>query len=112
MDAVPQQLVTSEFEQLEELGEIDRPEPPAPHDARSLLPLHDVPVRVQALLGRAQLTIDQLLGLSVGSIIELDRRAGEPVDLLVNGRIIARGELVLIDGQLGVTLTELITAER
>lgn len=117
MDANPQQLVAAEFDELEPLGSPD--EGPSPSDAGpqradrsppSLVPLHHVPVRVQALLGRARLTIDQLLELGVGSVVELDRRAGEPVDLLVNGRLIARGELVLVDGQLGVTLTELLTA--
>lgn len=113
MDANPQQMVAADFDELESSSAFDEvpaaPPPAAPRAPLSLLPLHHVPVRVQALLGRARLTVDQLLELSVGSVVELDRRAGEPVDLLVNGRLIARGELVLVDGQLGVTLTELLT---
>lgn len=117
MDANPQQMVAADFDELESGASLDVQQgglqgsaPAIEKPPLSLLPLHHVPVRVQALLGRAQLTIDQLLELAVGSVVELDRRAGEPVDLLVNGRLIARGELVLVDGQLGVTLTELLTA--
>jgi len=117
MDANPQQMVASDFEELETFSEDPAPltagadeVEAAPRAPLSLVPLHHVPVRVQALLGRARLTVDQLLELGTGSIVELDRRAGEPVDLLVNGRLIARGELVLVDGQLGVTLTELLSA--
>lgn len=117
MDANPQQMVAADFEELETFGDEAVPPAPAPEPRVAsapksplpLLPLHHVPVRVQALLGRARLTIDQLLELGVGSVVELDRRAGDPVDLLVNGRLIARGELVLVDGQLGITLTELLT---
>lgn len=74
--------------------------------------VHDVPVRVQAVLGRARMPVGELLQLGAGTVVELDRRVGEPVDIFVNDRLIARGEVVLIDGALGVTLTEIVRPER
>ncbi|MBB4840138.1 flagellar motor switch protein FliN/FliY [Sphingomonas kyeonggiensis] len=73
--------------------------------------VHDVPVKVQAVLGRARMPIGDLLHLGAGTVVELDRRVGEPVDIFVNDRLIARGEVVLIDNALGVTLTEIVRAE-
>lgn len=68
----------------------------------------DVPVKVQAVLGRARMPISELVSMHPGHVFELDRRVGEPIDLLVNQRLIARGEIVMIDGSLGVTLTEIV----
>ncbi len=73
--------------------------------------LYDVPVKVQAVLGRARMPIGELLQLRNGMVVELDRRVGEPVDIFVNNRLIARGEVVLIEGELGVTLTEIVKAD-
>lgn len=83
--------------------------------ASDLVDLHavlDVPVKVQAVLGRARMPIGELLRLRAGMVIELDRRVGEPVDIFVNDRLIARGEVVLIDDALGITLTEIVQPER
>lgn len=77
----------------------------------ALAPLAEVPVTVEAVLGGCTLTVDELLALTAGSVIEVDRRIGEPIDLFVGGRLLARGELVLIDGALGLTLTELVRRE-
>lgn len=74
--------------------------------------VHEVPVKVQAILGRSRLPIGELLRLKVGAVMELDRRVGEPVDVFVNDRLIARGEVVMIDNSLGVTLTEITRPER
>jgi flagellar motor switch protein FliN/FliY len=74
--------------------------------------VHDVPVKVQAVLGRARMPVGDLLHLSCGTVVELDRRVGEPVDIFVNDRLIARGEVVLIDNALGVTLTEIVRVDR
>ena len=68
----------------------------------------DVPVKVQAVLGRARMPIAELVAMRPGYVVELDRRVGEPIDILVNNRLIARGEIVMIDGSLGVTLTEIV----
>lgn len=70
--------------------------------------IYDVPVKMTAVLGKMKLNIADLMSLEAGSIIELDRRVGEPIDLYVNDRLIARGELVLVDGVLGVTMTEVV----
>lgn len=77
----------------------------------SLEAVYDVPVRVQAVLGRARMPISELVSMHPGHVFELDRRVGEPIDILVNDRIIARGEIVMIDGLLGVTLTEIVKSD-
>ena len=70
--------------------------------------LKDVPLVVQAELGRTQRLVKEILKLGVGSIIELDKEAGEPVDILVNNKLIARGEVVEIDGNFGVRISEIL----
>lgn len=88
------------------------PGPATPPTADDLQAVFDVPVKVQAVLGRSQMDIGQLLRLKAGDVVELDRRVGEPVDIFVNNRMIARGEVVLIDSALGVTLTEIVRPDR
>lgn len=96
------------LENLEDLGHAS-----AESDlADGLEAVHDVPVRVQAVLGRSRMPIGELLRLQTGMVIELDRKVGEPVDIFVNDRLIARGEVVLIDESLGVTLTEIVQSEK
>jgi len=68
----------------------------------------DVPVRVQAILGRSTLEVSQLLKLAPGAVVELDRKVGEAIDIYVNNRLVARGEVVLVEDHLGVTMTEII----
>jgi flagellar motor switch protein FliN/FliY len=72
--------------------------------------LKDVPLRVTVELGRTRMSVRDVLALRVGSIIELDRLSGAPVDVLVNGVLIARGEVVVIDERFGVRITEVVTA--
>ncbi|MCX7795029.1 MAG: flagellar motor switch protein FliN [bacterium] len=74
--------------------------------------LKDVPIQVSVELGRTKILIKDLLALSSGSIIELDKLAGEPVDILVNGKLIAKGEVVVIDENFGVRITEIISPEK
>lgn len=119
MDMSPQQVVPSEFDPVEtampELPPPDAPparEPAEPARRVGMAAVHGIPVKVQAVLGGARMPISELLQTHAGSVIELDRRVGEPVDVLVNDRLVARGELVLIDGSLGVTLTEIVKQER
>lgn len=71
----------------------------------------NVPVKISAVLGKTKIDVAQLRGLNAGAIIELDRKVGEPIDLYVNDRLIARGELVMVDGALGVTMTEIVKDE-
>jgi flagellar motor switch protein FliN len=72
--------------------------------------LHDVPVELAVEIGRTRMTVGAALALGPGSIVTLDRLAGEPVDLLVNGRPIARGEVVVIDEEFGLRITEVVGA--
>jgi flagellar motor switch protein FliN/FliY len=72
----------------------------------------DVPVKVQAVLGRASVEVSQLLKLAPGAVVELDRRVGEAIDIYVNDRLVARGEVVLVDEHLGVTMTEIVKQDR
>ena len=76
--------------------------------ASDLTTVFDVPVHISAVLGKASLSVAQLLKLGAGSILELDRRVGEAIDIYVNNRLVARGEVVVVDERLGVTMTEII----
>jgi flagellar motor switch protein FliN/FliY len=70
--------------------------------------LHDVEMEVSAELGRTRMSVRELLSLSPGAIVELDRAAGSPADLLVNGRLIARGEVVVVDENFGIRITQIV----
>jgi flagellar motor switch protein FliN/FliY len=72
--------------------------------------LHDVPVELAVEIGRTRMTIGETLALCPGSIVSLNRLAGEPVDLLVNGRPIARGEVVVVDEEFGLRVTEIVSS--
>jgi flagellar motor switch protein FliN/FliY len=76
--------------------------------ASDLAPVFDVPVNISAVLGRAHLSVAQLLQLGQGSVLELDRKVGEAIDIYVNNRLVARGEVVVVEDRLGVTMTEII----
>ena len=76
--------------------------------AAELRPVFDVPVSVQAVIGRTTIEVAKLLELSPGTVLELDRRVGEAIDIYVNSRLVARGEVVVVDDRLGVTMTEII----
>ncbi|WP_240048453.1 flagellar motor switch protein FliN [Crenalkalicoccus roseus] len=81
--------------------------------ARELEAVYDIPVQVSAVLGRATMQVSQLLKLGRGAVVELDRKLGEAVDIYVNNRLVARGEVVMVDdNRLGVTMTEIVKAER
>ena len=83
-------------------------EAPAPAEPAALERLHDVPIDLAVEIGRTRITIGEALALGPGSIVTLDRLAGEPVDLLVNGTPIARGEVVVIDEEFGLRITEVV----
>jgi flagellar motor switch protein FliN/FliY len=94
---------------------LDEFTPEAPQDqspmersAAELAPVYDVPVNIQAVLGRSSMEVAALLRLARGSVIELDRKVGEAIDIYVNNRLVARGEVVVVDERLGVTMTEII----
>ena len=84
-----------------------------PPQARDLEAVYDIPVQVSAVLGRATMQVSQLLKLGRGAVVELDRKLGEAVDIYVNNRLVARGEVVMVDdNRLGVTMTEIVKADR
>jgi flagellar motor switch protein FliN len=80
--------------------------------AADLEAVFDVPVQVSAVLGRSRMNVGELLKLGPGTVLELDRKVGEAIDIYVNNRLVARGEVVLVEEKLGVTMTEIIKAER
>ncbi len=70
--------------------------------------VYDIPVHVSAVLGKSSMQVSQLLKLGRGAVVELDRKVGEAIDIYVNNRLVARGEVVVVDDRLGVTMTEII----
>ncbi len=80
--------------------------------ARDLEAIGLIPVKVSAVLGQATMQVNQLLKLGRGAVVELDRRVGEAIDIYVNNRLVARGEVVIVDDRLGVTMTEIIKSEQ
>lgn len=80
--------------------------------AADLEAVFDVPVKVSAVLGRARMEVGELLRLGPGAVLELDRKVGEAIDIYVNDRLVARGEVVLVEDKLGVTMTEIIKSDR
>ena len=79
-----------------------------PSSAADLEPVYDIPVKVSAILGKAHMTVSQLLKLNKGAIIELDKKVGEAIDIYVNNNLVARGEVVVVDDKLGITMTEVV----
>jgi flagellar motor switch protein FliN/FliY len=78
--------------------------------AADLEAVFDVPVRISVILGRARVPVANLLKMDVGTVVELDRQVGEAVEIYVNDRLVARGEIVLVENRLGVTMTEIVKA--
>lgn len=76
--------------------------------AADLAPVFEVPVNISAVLGKAHIDVNSLLKLTSGSVVELDRKIGEAIDIYVNNRLVARGEVVVVEDRLGVTMTEII----
>ncbi len=72
----------------------------------------DIPVQISVVLGKTSMQVQQLLKLGRGAVVELDRKVGEPVDIFVNNRLVARGEVVVVEDKVGVTMTEIIKAEK
>ena len=82
-------------------------------NARDLEAVYDIPVTVSAVLGRTTMQVSQLLKLGRGAVVELDRKLGEAIDVYVNNRLVARGEVVMVDdSRLGITMTEIVKADR
>ncbi len=92
-------------------AEPDETPPQTVDDTRTAMDLeavYDVPVNITAVLGRTHMEVANLLKLDEGDVVELDRKVGEAIDIFVNDRLVARGEVVLVEDRLGVTMTEII----
>ena len=83
-----------------------------PTTAQDLEAVYDIPVQVSAVLGKASMQVSHLLKLGRGAVVELDRKVGEAIDIYVNNRLVARGEVVVVEDRLGVTMTEIIKMDR
>ena len=84
--------------------------PSGEKSAADLEAVFDVPVRISVVLGRTRVPVASLLRMDVGTVVELDRQVGEAVEIFVNERLVARGEIVLVENRLGVTMTENVKA--
>ncbi len=78
---------------------------------KDLHAIYDIPVQVSAVLGKSTMQVSQLLKLGRGAVVYLDRKVGEPIDVYVNNRLVARGEVIIVDEKLGITMTEIIKSE-
>ena len=91
---------------------VDELEVGPPQGAQDLEAVYDIPVQVSAVLGKASMQVSQLLKLGRGAVVELDRKVGEAIDIYVNNRLVARGEVVVVEDKLGVTMTEIIKSDQ
>ncbi|MBF0306564.1 MAG: flagellar motor switch protein FliN [Alphaproteobacteria bacterium] len=105
--------MADDFELNDFQGKDERSDiPDVPRSARDLEAVYDIPVAVSAVLGKATMQVNQLLKLGRGAVVELDRKVGEAIDIYVNNRLVARGEVVVVEDRLGVTMTEIIKTDR
>jgi flagellar motor switch protein FliN/FliY len=81
-------------------------------DSLSLEAVQDIPVQISVVLGKTTMQVHQLLKLGRGAVIELNKKFGEPVDIYINNRLVARGEVVVVEDRVGVTMTEIIKADK
>lgn len=83
-----------------------------PKEGKDLEAVYDIPVQVSAVLGMATMKVSQVLKLGRGAVVELDRKVGEAIDIYINNRLVARGEVVIVEDRLGVTMTEIIKTSK
>jgi flagellar motor switch protein FliN/FliY len=94
---------------MEEFGSVPKNNEPVTLDGPNLDVILDIPVSISMEVGSTEINIRNLLQLNQGSVIELDRLAGEPLDVLVNGTLIAHGEVVVVNEKFGIRLTDVIS---
>lgn len=111
--AIPENAATDAAASLEEMAATEMGSSGGPEEEKNaddLEAVFDVPVRVSVVLGRTKMSVANLLKMDVGTVVELDRQVGEAIDIYVNDRLVAHGEIVIVEDQLGVTMTEIIKA--
>ncbi len=111
MDEVEPDNPDDDGDRVGDLLSVEEQEEPI-RSARDLEAVYDIPVQLQAVLGKASMQVSQLLKLGRGAVVELDRKVGEAIDIYVNNRLVARGEVVVVEERLGITMTEIIKSDR
>ncbi|HEU4837908.1 MAG TPA: flagellar motor switch protein FliN [Micavibrio sp.] len=101
-----------EISEAEGAREAEREWPVGEPMANDVSAIYDIPVQISAVLGRSTMQVSQLLKLGRGAVVELDRKVGEAIDIYVNNRLVARGEVVVVEDKLGVTMTEIVKSDR
>ncbi len=96
---------TVDFEEVQQTGA-------AEVHKKDIDAIYDIPVQISAVLGRSTMQVSQLLKLGRGAVVELDRKVGEAIDIYVNNRLVARGEVIVVEDRLGVTMTEIVKSDR
>ena len=104
--------VVEEAAEEDEVEEVYADDDKTEITSRELEAVYDIPVQVSAVLGKQTMQVSQLLKLGRGAVVELDRKVGEAIDIYVNNRLVARGEVVIVEERLGVTMTEIIKSDR
>lgn len=94
-----------EFEEVEQQGTTEVRK-------KDIDAIYDIPVQISAVLGKSSMQVSQLLKLGRGAVVELDRKVGESIDIYVNNRLVARGEVIVVEDRLGVTMTEIVKSDR
>ena len=108
-DSEAEQGGSNDDVQVAELDELTDDAPITQEEKKKLDTILDIPVTISMEVGRSQISIRNLLQLNQGSVVELDRVAGEPLDVLVNGTLIAHGEVVVVNDKFGIRLTDVIS---
>jgi len=108
-EALNEQAAAKEAAEKVELEELEEEAPITGEEKRKLDAILDIPVTISMEVGRSQISIRNLLQLNQGSVVELDRVAGESLDVLVNGTLIAHGEVVVVNDKFGIRLTDVIS---
>lgn len=96
---------TVEFAEVKDSG-------PGEIQKKDIDAIYDIPVQISAVLGKSTMQVSQLLKLGRGAVVELDRKVGEAIDIYVNNRLVARGEVIVVEDRLGVTMTEIVKSDR
>lgn len=105
------------LEEIDEADELKKAAQPPQYEigepmASDVTAIYDIPVQISAVLGRSTMQVSQLLKLGRGAVVELDRKVGEAIDIYVNNRLVARGEVVVVEDKLGITMTEIVKSDR
>ncbi len=111
-DTQEKDLSYNQISEAEGAREAEREWPIGEPMANDVSAIYDIPVQISAVLGRSTMQVSQLLKLGRGAVVELDRKVGEAIDIYVNNRLVARGEVVVVEDKLGVTMTEIVKSDR